>query len=206
MTDSFFNLAAGFLHAFQVNLQAGLYSLLVGMVLGFTSTWLRTHGGWLRKSIETFITFLRAFPVFVLMFALLNILTVSPYFTKHFTDDIPRTVLIMSLCAYSTAVISDAAEDAWNHCKNADYAQALLLIPTLFRIFTILVMSSSIGAAIGVQDAVSYTLARMEEIPDALSRIWLVLSATIFFVAFFSVIRFTLYRVVQRLSKRGHTA
>ena len=206
MTDSFFNLAAGFLNAFQVNLQAGLYSLLGGMVLGFTSTWLRTHGGWLRKLIETFITFLRAFPIFVLMFALLNILAYSPYFTQHFSDHIPRTVLIMSLCAYSTAVISDAAEDAWNHYKKADYAQALLLIPTLFRIFTILVMSSSIGAAIGVQDAVSYTLARMEEIPDALSRIWLVLSATIFFVVFFSVIRFILYQIVQRLSKRSHTA
>ena len=204
MADSFFNLAAGFLNAFQINLQVGLYSLLGGMVLGFPLTWMRIQGGWLRKLTETFITFLRAFPVFVLMFALLNILAYSPYFTQHFTDHIPRAVLIMALCAYSTAVISDAAEDAWNHYKKADYAQALLLIPTLFRIFTILVMSSSVGAAIGVQDAVSFTLARMEETPDALTRIWIVLSATIFFVVFFSVIRFTLYQVVQRLSKQRH--
>jgi ABC-type amino acid transport system permease subunit len=111
-------------------------------------------------------------------------------------------VLIIALCVYSTAVVSDAAQDSWNYWQRADYAQALLIIPTLFRIFTILVMSSSIGAAIGVQDAVSFTIGRMEEIPDTLSRIWLVLGATIFFVMFFSIIRFALYQIVQRLSSK----
>ena len=136
------------------------------------------------------------------MFALLNFLSHSAYVTHHFNLNIPKMVLIIALCVYSTAVVSDAAQDSWNYWQRADYAQALLIIPTLFRIFTILVMSSSIGAAIGVQDAVSYTLGRMEEIPDALSRIWLVLGATIFFVMFFSIIRFALYQIVQRLSSK----
>jgi ABC-type anion transport system duplicated permease subunit len=107
----------------------------------------------------------------------------------------------LALCVYATAVISDAAQDAWQHYQQSDTAKALLLIPTLFRIFTILVMASSIGAAIGVQDAVTYTLSKAETIPDALDRIWLVLSATLFFVAYFSIIRFTLYHIVQRISK-----
>ena len=204
MLESMFTLASGFLYAFRINLEVGFYSLLGGVLLGFPITWLRVNGGWPRKLTEGFITLLRAFPVFVLMFALLNILSHSAYVTQHFSVNIPKTVLIIALCAYSTAVVSDAAQDCWNHYSKADYAQALLLIPTLFRIFTILVMSSSIGAAIGVQDAVSYTLGRMEEIPDALTRIWLVLAATIFFVIFFSIIRFTLYQVVQRLSKHEH--
>lgn len=201
MTEAFLNLVLGFLSAFRINIEVGLYSLLGGVLLGFPMTWLRIQGGWTKKLTETFITLLRAFPVFVLMFALLNIFSHSAYVTQHFTLNIPKAVLIIALCAYSTAVVSDAAQDSWEHWRRADYAHALLLIPTLFRIFTILVMSSSIGAAIGVQDAVSYTLGRMEEIPEALTRIWLVLGATIFFVMFFTIIRFTLYQVVQRLTK-----
>lgn len=201
MAEVFFNLAAGFLSAFRINMEVGLYSLFGGVLLGFPFTWLRIKGGWPKKVTEWFITLLRAFPVFVLMFALLNFLSQSTYVTQHFTLNIPKLVLIIALCAYSTAVISDVAKDSWEYWRRDDYAHALLLIPNLFRIFTILVMSSSIGAAIGVQDAVSYTLGRMEEMPDALTRIWLVLGATIFFVTFFSVIRFTLYQFVQRLTK-----
>jgi hypothetical protein len=201
MLESILNLASGFLYAFLINLEVGLYSFIGGIFVSIPLTWLRIRGGWPRKMTEGFISLLRAFPVFVLMFALLNILTQSAFMTQHFALNLPKAALIIALCAYSTAVISDAAEDCWNHFSHSNYAHALLLIPTLFRIFTILVMSSSIGAAIGVQDAVAYTLGKMEDIDDALPRIWLVLSVTIFFAVFFSIIRFTLYQVVQRLSK-----
>jgi len=161
MLDTLFSLASGFLYAFRINLEVGLFSLFGGMLLALPLTWSRLHGSRPRKVTEGFITLLRAFPVFVLMFALLNILSHSAFVTQYFTQNIPKVVLTVALCAYSTAVVSDAAEDSWNHYRRADYAQALLLLPTLFRIFTILVMSSSIGAAIGVQDSVSYTPAKM---------------------------------------------
>jgi ABC-type amino acid transport system permease subunit len=199
MVEDLFNLVPGFLYAFRINLEVGLYSLLGGILLGLPLTLLRIQSGWSRTLTEGFITLLRAFPVFVLMFALLNFLSHSTYVNEYFASSIPQTVLILALCAYSTAVVSDAAEDSWKHFQKSDHDKAMLLIPTLFRIFTILVMSSSIGAAIGVQDAVYYTLARMEEMPDALTRIGIVLFATIFFAVFFSLIRFTIYKVVQRL-------
>lgn len=203
MTEEILNLAPGFLYAFRINLEVGLYSLLGGILLGFPLTWLRIRGGWLRKLTEGFLTLLRASPVFVLMFALLNFLSYSTSFIEQWTYNIGETVLIMALCAYSTAVVSDASEDSWNQFLKTNYAQAMVLIPTLFRIFTILVMSSSIGAAIGVQDSVSYTLAKMDETPEALMRIWIVLSATLFFTVFFSIIRFTLYKVVMHLTKHA---
>lgn len=203
MTEEILNLAPGFLYAFRINLEVGLYSLLGGILLGFPLTWLRIRGGWLRKLTEGFLTLLRASPVFVLMFALLNFMSYSTSFIELWTYNIGETVLIMALCAYSTAVVSDASEDSWNQFLKTNYAQAMVLIPTLFRIFTILVMSSSIGAAIGVQDSVSYTLAKMDETPEALMRIWIVLSATLFFTVFFSIIRFTLYKVVMHLTKHA---
>jgi ABC-type arginine transport system permease subunit len=202
MPDTISNLVIGFLYAFRINLEVGLYALLGGVLFGFPLAWLRTQAGWSRVFAEGLITFLRAFPAFVLMFVLLNIMSNSTHWIHRYVDNVPTITLILALSAYATAVISDAAQDSWQYFRQSDTAKAFLLIPNLFRIFTILVMASSIGAAIGVQDAVSYTLSKAEATPDALNRIWLVFFATIFFVAFFSMIRFSLYLVVERLSKR----
>lgn len=202
MPDTTLNLVTEFLYAFRINMEVGLYALIGGIFLGFPLTWLRARSGVSKALAEGLITLFRAFPAFVLMFVLLNILSNSTDLISAYTDDIPKASLILALCTYSTAVISDAAQDSWQFFKQSDHAKALLLIPNLFRIFTILVMASSIGAAIGVQDAVSYTLSKAEATPDALERIWLVLCATIFFVAYFSIFRFSLYQIVQRLSKR----
>ena len=201
MTDSILSLLTSFLYAFRINLEVGLYSLLGGILFGFPLTWLRIQSSWSKVFADGLITLLRAFPVFVLMFVLLSIFSDSTHSIHQYISNVPKLTLILALCAYSSAVISDAALDCWQYVKQSDTAKALLLIPNLFRIFTILVMSSSIGAAIGVQDAVSFTLARAEATPDALNRIWLVLFATLFFVGFFSIIRFFLYQIVQRMSK-----
>lgn len=201
MPDTTLSLVTNFLYAFRVNMEVGLYSLIGGILLGFPLTWLRLRAGWVGVLANGLITLLRAFPAFVLMFVLLNILSQSTNLISQYTNNIPKVTLILALSAYSIAVVSDAAQDSWQYYQQSDTAKALLLIPTLFRIFTILVMASSIGAAIGVQDAVSYTLFKAEAVPDALNRIWLVLSATLFFVAYFSIIRFVLYHIVQRISK-----
>lgn len=90
MVEYLFNLAPGFLYAFRVNLEVGLYSLLGGILLGFPFTWLRFQGGWLRKLTEGFIALLRAFPVFVLMFALLNFLSNSALVIQYFDTNISK--------------------------------------------------------------------------------------------------------------------
>ena len=202
MTDTTLNLLTGFLYAFRINLEVGFYSLLGGILFGFPLTWLRVREGWSRAFAEGLLIVLRAFPVFVLMFVLLRIFSDSTHSIHMYLSNVPKFTLILALCAYSSAVVSDAAQDCWQYTQRSETVKAFLLIPNLFRIFTILVMSSSIGAAIGVQDAVAYTLTRAEATSEAVSRIWLVLFATLFFVAFFSIIRFSLYQVVKLLSKR----
>jgi ABC-type amino acid transport system permease subunit len=204
MPDTMMNLVSGFLYAFRLNIEVGLYSLLGGVMLGFPLTWLRTRAGWTRVLAEGLITLLRAFPAYVLMFVLLSVLSDLSHLIHQYTGGVPKITLILALSAYSTAVVSDAAQDCWQYVQQSDTAKAILLIPNLFRIFTILVMASSLGAAIGVQDAVSYTLSISEAAPDPLKRIWLVFLATLFFVVFFSIIRFSLYQVVKLLTKRFH--
>lgn len=204
MPDTMMNLATGFFYAFRLNVEVGLYALLGSVLFGFPLTWLRVQVGWTRALAEGLISLLRAFPVFVLMFVLLSVLSDSSHLIHQYVDNIPKITLILALSAYATAVVSDAAQDCWQYVQQSDTAKAILLIPNLFRIFTILVMASSIGAAIGVHDAVSYTLSISEATPDALTRIWLVFLGTLFFVTFFSIIRFSLYLVVERLSKQFH--
>jgi ABC-type amino acid transport system permease subunit len=204
MPDTTINLVIGFLYAFRINMEVGMYALLGGILFGFPLAWLHFQQGLPGIFAKGLITFLRAFPVFVLMFVLFNMLSDSTHFIHQYVDNVAKFALIMALGAYAASVISDAAQDCWKYVQQSDTAKAMLIIPNLFRIFTILVMASSIGAAIGVQDAVSFTLSRADATPDALNRIWLVLFATLFFVAFFSMIRFTLYFIVERLSRRFH--
>jgi hypothetical protein len=126
MTQTLLDLLPGFLFAFRLNLQVGMFALLGGMLIGLPLT--------------------------------------------------------------------------WDHFCRSEHAETLLIIPNLFRIFTILVMSSSIGAAIGVKEAVSYTLIHTETMPDPLDRIMTVLAVTIFFMLFFSTFRFTMQWMVRRIS------
>lgn len=196
MTDNSFILIVGFLNAFKTNLEVGIYALLGGILFALPLTWLRIRGGFLGKCSETFISLLRAFPVFVLMFVLLNLFSRT---FQDLTNNEPKTALILALCAYATAVISDAAQDSWQHFHLAELTEALLIIPNLLRIFTILVMSSSVGAAVGVQDAVSFTLKSADQMPDANERILTVFLVTVFFMLFFISIRFVLNKVVKRI-------
>jgi ABC-type amino acid transport system permease subunit len=199
MTDNTYILIFGFLNAFKTNLEVGIYALLGGILVALPLTWLRIRGGLIGLCSETFISLLRAFPVFVLMFVLLNLFSSA---LRDFTDNEPKAALILALCAYAAAVISDAAQDSWHRFRQSEIKEALLIIPNLLRIFTILVMSSSIGAAVGVLDAVAFTLRSSDQIQDPIDRILLVFLVTVFFMLFFISIRFVLNKVVDRVLSR----
>jgi ABC-type amino acid transport system permease subunit len=200
MTHTLLDLLPGFLSAFRLNIEVGMLALLGGILIGLPLTWLIIRGGFTGKASEYLIGFLRAFPVFVMMFVLLNFFSEALLATHVSLDTLHKTTLILALCTYSAAVISDAAKDTWLNFCRSEYAESLLIIPNLFRIFTILVMSSSIGAAIGVKEAVSYTLIHIETMPEPLDRITTVFVVTVFFVLFFSTFRFAMYWLVRRIS------
>lgn len=200
MTHTLLDLLPGFLSAFRLNIQVGLLSLLGGILIGLPLTWLIIRGGLAGKASEYLIAFLRAFPVFVMMFVLLNFFSETLHANHVSLERLHKLSLILALCTYSAAVISDAAKDSWLHFCRSKHAESLLIIPNLFRIFTILVMSSSIGAAIGVKEAVSYTLIHIEKMPEPLDRITTVFIVTVFFVLFFSTFRFAMYWLVRRIS------
>lgn len=205
MASVHLDLLTGFLLAFTINLQVGMLALLGGILVGLPLTWSCIRGGLIGKVSTFAIALMRAFPAFVLMFVLLNFFSEELQTIHTTSENLHKTILILALSTYSAAVISDAAKDSWHHYCRSEHAEALLIIPNFFRIFTILVMASSLGAAIGVKEAVSYTLLQIDTMVEPFDRIMTVFVVTIFFMLFFSTFRFALYWLVRRMTKINHS-
>lgn len=185
-----------YLGAFLVNLRIGLIALLIGAVAGFVTARLRLSGGVVAGITNAVISMLRAFPVYVLMFVLLNFLASSFLVSLLGTAYAIEAVLILALSAYSSSAASDAFIDFINHSRSKRSAQAWLIVPNLFRIFTIIVIGSSVGAAIGVKEAVTYTLTLADSLYSRTDRI-LVITAS---MLFFALVLIVSKHGVQRLS------
>lgn len=205
MLDLHIQFFIGFLGYFIINLGDALGALLVGLVVGGAFGYLRTLSNIAMKGIvETFISLLRAFPVFVLMFVLWNLMPhgqmdrLSNFITGA------DLVLVIALSAYSIAVLSDAIFDALEFHKDGDRERVWLLVPNIFRIFVVLVMSTSIGAAIGVKEAVNYSLVFSDGIPDRSGKIAILILATVFFAAFFFVSKLMLDKFTQHIKHNGN--
>jgi ABC-type arginine/histidine transport system permease subunit len=205
MLDLHIQFLIGFLGYFIINLGDALIALLVGLVVGGAFGYLRTLSNIAIKGIvETFISLLRAFPVFVLMFALWNLM---PHWQMDLTSNFitgADLVLIIALSAYSVAVLSDAIFDALEFHQKGDRERVWLLAPNVFRIFVVLVMSTSIGAAIGVKEAVNYSLVFSDGIPDRPGKIAILMLATVCFAAFFSVSKLMLDKFTQHIKHNGN--
>lgn len=192
----------GFLSALVVNLQIACLSLLGGVLLGAPLGYVRSlKKGVLPLTAGLFVGILRAFPVFVLMFVLLNLISHPTGSFSFIGLSFSELILVLALCAYSVSVVADAILDAIGAYRTGQLKQAWLLLPNLFRIFVILVMSTSIGAAIGVQEAVTFTLRSADMFSDRAHKIGLVVLATVFFAVFFGFARGLLDQLTARLKQ-----
>jgi glucose-6-phosphate-specific signal transduction histidine kinase len=90
-------------------------------------------------------------------------------------------VVVLSLAVYSTAYVSDTALEAVRHWRAGAHDLALLFLPALARSFFVLVMSSSTGAAIGVNEAVTVTLRQAQAMGDVGGRLLLFGAVILFF-------------------------
>jgi len=194
------NFIWGFGHYFKTNLGVALCALFLGLLGGGMLGYMQSRGGTMMKALTTpVIALLRAFPVFVLMFVLWNFIPRSQTATgaDFFSD--ANAVLILALSAYSISALSDVISDALHFLRQGDTARAWLVIPNIFRIFVILVMSTSIGAAIGVQEVVTYSLIFADGLADRFEKILVLLAVSIFFSTFFAASKWMLDQLTDRL-------
>ena len=197
MTFDPIDFVLNFLTYFLTNVKIGVISLVLGLLVGVPlALLLHKKNKWLTPVVNTSLFFCRGFPVYILMFALLNSLSADSFF-KSFPDETVRLIaIVLALAAFALAAICDLTLVMLTQLAKGQMAEAFLIVPNVFRVFTAVLISSSVGAAIGVSEAVSYTIRVYERFPDRLDRFLLVLGVTIFFAMFQTVCK----RIVLALS------
>jgi len=203
MLEFFPDFIIGFLAAFRTNLVIAVCALGVGLLLGAVFAYLLSRGGVIIKAVGLpVISLCRAFPVFVLMFVLWNFIPRSQSLAAPGFISDADLILILALSAYSVSALFDVVFDALHFRSTGDQERVWLVIPNVFRIFVILVMSTSIGAAIGVKEAVTYTLIFSDGLVDRSQKIMLLLLATVFFAVFFAAAKLMLDQLTDRIKRR----
>ena len=203
MLEFFPDFIIGFLAAFRTNLVIAVCALGVGLLLGAIFAYLLSRGGVIIKAVGLpVISLFRAFPVFVLMFVLWNFVPRSQSLAAPGFISDADLILILALSAYSVSALFDVVFDALHFRSTGDQERVWLVIPNVFRIFVILVMSTSIGAAIGVKEAVTYTLIFSDGLVERSQKIMLLLLATVFFAVFFAAAKLMLDQLTRRIKRR----
>ena len=185
---------------FLVNLQVAGVAVALGMLVGLPLALLRLRLPWSIRIIRPCIMLMQAAPVYVIMFFLLNLL---PREMRLFGLTIPMTALTALILSQAINMIAYMAENAYPaliHLRQRELPQAVLFLPNVMRGFIVVVMSSGLGAAIGVPEAVGVTLAHAQRLPNLGDRVLLFLVVMAFFVTVFGTANLLLRQIVRRLS------
>ena len=178
-------LTGGFVPAFLsgllLNMSIAIAALLLGLALGAPLALLRLGGRWPGRLAGLLTALMRLAPAFVVMFFLLNLLPAAAPLGPWTIPLHGPVVVVLSLLAYAAAYVSDTGLEAMLHRRAGSHELALLFLPALARAFFVLVMSSSTGAAIGVNEAVTVTLRQAQSLPDVHDRLLLFGAVVLFF-------------------------
>jgi ABC-type amino acid transport system permease subunit len=162
-------LLAGMAVNFEIAFIAMFWGLVAGLVLALG----RLRGGVAGALAAGVIGLMRAAPTFVVMFFLLNAIPRNAtLFGIPFALSGVMTVAL-SLVPYSAAYVADAGVDSIRHLRTGATQGALLFFPNLTRAFLVMVMSSSVGAAIGVTEGIAVILRQAEQLPSFDDRLML---------------------------------
>jgi ABC-type amino acid transport system permease subunit len=196
----------GFLNALSVNLSIGLLALLVGLCLGFVTAAVRLAPNRLgAQAMNFFIGILRAVPSYVIMVVVAAILTSADALGMLGSQAAALIALFLALLAGTVSSSSDACLTFLQYRAQGRMEQACLIVPNAFQIFIVAVMSSGVGAAIGVHEAVHYTLALAETYDSREDRIVLVLVVILFFAVILACTKYVVARASARLlAQRAH--
>ena len=169
MNPLFAQLSANFLPRFlagmAVNFEIAAMAITLGVGIGLVLAIARLSGGAAGRAAAAIIAVMRAAPTFVVMFFLLNVI---PREAKLFGAPVAVSgvmTVALSLVPYAAAYTADNGIEAWRQWRGGSPLGGLLLLPNLERAFFVLVMSSSAGAAIGVNEGIAVILHHAEQLP-----------------------------------------
>ena len=191
-----------FLHAFLQNLWIGCVALIIGIALGVPFAIIVHKKHFMQGVVKGLLVFLRALPVFIVMYISLGILTMTFSVDDASYLSTPVLALLIGLCFTATSGVYDASLDALRLRDAGQIDQALLIIPNICRVFVSVASTTSVGAALGVKEAVSYSLTTAERMTSMTDRVAIVLFVSLFFVCFVLLSRWLLNVIVKKKFKQ----
>jgi hypothetical protein len=145
-----------FLAGIAVDFEIATIALTLGVALGLVLAIARFQGGLVAIPAGVLVGLMRAAPTFVVMFFLLNTLPRGGSLSG-------LMIVALALVPYAAAYVADSALDALRHFRSGSLQASLLVLPNIARAFFVLVMSASVGAAIGVPEGIAVILREAEK-------------------------------------------
>ncbi|ANK82591.1 MAG: hypothetical protein TEF_18655 [Rhizobiales bacterium NRL2] len=154
-----------FLSGMTVNFEIAAIALAVGLGLGLLLALARLGPGAVRAPAILLLGVMRAAPTFVVMFFLLNAIPREAVLFGVNVSPSGVMTVALSLVPYSAAYVADNGVEALRRFRAGSRLGALLFLPNVTRVFFVLVMSSSTGAAIGVHEGIAVILQFADRMP-----------------------------------------
>lgn len=197
MKVDFITFLPGFLSAFLQNLWMGCLAVVIGLALGIPLARLVHKQAPFQRVVKGLIVFLRSLPVFIVMYIALGILTMTVTIDENNIFSTPVLALLFGLCFSSVSGVFDAMVDYFRLRDAGDRRQALLVIPNVFRLYVNVACTTAVGAALGVKEAVSYSLIATERLTSTGDRLIIVIFVSLFFVCFVLLARWLLNSLIK---------
>jgi ABC-type amino acid transport system permease subunit len=199
MNDLLNFLPAGFipdlLNGMKVNFQIASVILILGLLIGGLLTGVSLMGGVLGIIVTFFVGLIRAMPTFLAMICLLYLIPKQIVIAGSSFALSGVVLVILSLVPYAVAYVFDNFSESIRQWRRGQMITALQLLPNLSRLYFILIMSSSAGAAIGVTEGVT-TLLRYASRSESIQERLLLYAIGILF---FGIVMQTAFALINRL-------
>ena len=195
------------LNGMKVNFQIAFASLIVSLFIGVLLTGVSLMGGFVGKIIAFFIALIRAMPTFLAMICLLYLIPKQIDIAGSSFSLSGIVIVILSLLPYAVAYVFDNLSESIRQWRRGQMVTALQLLPNLSRMFFILIMSSSAGAAIGVTEGVATLLRYASRLESFQERLVLYAIGILFFGIImqtaFALINLLRGVMIERVSRRA---
>lgn len=199
MYDALSFLPAGFipdlLNGMKVNFQIASAILILSLLIGGVLTVVSLMGGFVRMIIAFFIAAIRAMPTFLAMICLLYLIPKQIVIAQFSFALSGAEIVVLSLLPYAVAYVFDNFSESIRQWRQGQLVTALQLLPNLSRLYFILIMSSSAGAAIGVTEGVTTLLRYASRLESTQERMLLYAIG----ILFFGIIMQTAFALINRL-------
>jgi len=185
MSDILSVLPVGFipdlLNAMKVNFQIASVILISSLLIGGVLTVVSLTGGVVGMLIDFLIGVIRAIPTFLLMICLLYLIPKQIVIAGSSYSLSGFVIVVLSLIPYAVAYVFDNFSESIRQWRKGQMVTALQLLPNLSRMYFILIMSSSSGAAIGVNEGVTTLLRYASRLGSLQERLVLYAVGILFF-------------------------